>query len=59
MSIGIIGTSVPNAGSSIEGATAKVSGSCSAAKMSSSLAMNAKPPYFELRPTGQLACIAR
>ncbi len=44
MSIGIIGTSVPNAGSSIDGATANTSGLCSAAKMSSSFARNVKPP---------------
>ena len=59
MSIGIIGSSVPNAGSSIDGATANTSGLCSALKMSSSFARNVNPPYFELCPTGQPACIAR
>ena len=54
MSIGIIGSSVPNAGSSIDGATANTSGLRSASKMSSSFAMNVNPPYFELCPTGQL-----
>ena len=48
MSIGIIGTSVPNAGSNIDGATAKMSGFFSASKMSSSFERYVKPPYFAL-----------
>ena len=54
MSMGIIGMSVAKAGSSIVGRTANVSGSCSAAKMSSLFMRYQKPPYFSLRPTGHL-----
>ena len=44
MSIGIIGSSVPIAGSSIDGVTENTSGCRSASKISSSFVTNVNPP---------------
>src|SRR3984885_2727104 len=53
-SIGISGKSVPRSGSSIDGATPNVAGSCSAAKMSWFLVRYQNPSCFSLCPTGHL-----